>query len=83
VLAVFNQEKFDKQLVGGRVSTGVFRPKTACDIVRGDTTIGSGRILGLREKKNEAMVAEKGKEIGVLVSATIAVMVGDKVIIRK
>jgi translation initiation factor IF-2 len=34
VLAIFNQERTDKQLVGGRVIQGTFRPKATCEIVR-------------------------------------------------
>lgn len=96
VLAIFNAEKMDKQLVGGRVTTGTFRAKAACDIQRADAiptggtagdaavqSIGAGRILELREKKSEIATAEKGKEIGVLVSAAGAIQIGDKLIIRK
>jgi translation initiation factor IF-2 len=83
VLAIFNQEKLDKQLVGGRVTTGVFRAKTACDIVRNGVSLGTGRILGLREKKNEITSAESGKEIGVFMSAPAAIEAGDKLVIRK
>ena len=86
VLAVFNQERLNKQLVGGRVTNGTFRPKTSFDIVRGhvgSTPVGNGRLLGLRESKSEIFSAEKGKEIGVLVDSQIVVQVGDKLTIRK
>jgi translation initiation factor IF-2 len=89
VLAVFNQDKFDKQLVGGRVLNGTFRGKASCEIVHrnpdgSDAKLPTGgRILGLREKKSEIATAEKGKEIGVLVSAQTAIQVGDKLVIRK
>ncbi len=91
VLAVFNQEKPDKQLVGGRVSAGVFRPKAGCDILRRGAAeadsqmvaLGTGRIFGLRDKKTEITTADKGKEIGVLVSSPVLIQVGDKLVIRK
>jgi translation initiation factor IF-2 len=91
VLAVFNQEKLEKQLVGGRVINGAFRVKASCDIVRRDSSapasqikpLGSGRVLELRDKKAEITSAEKGKEIGVLVSSQVAIHVGDILIIRK
>ncbi len=88
VLAVFNQDKLDKQLVGGRVIAGTFRGKAACDILRGSAetpalTVATGRVTELREKKTEITSAEKGKEIGVLISAPIAVQVGDRLVIRK
>ena len=86
VLAVFNQEKPQKQLVGGRVTNGTFRGKASFDIVRGhvgSAPVGNGKIFGLREKKSEIFQAEKGKEIGVLSIRTTLVQVGDKLLIRK
>jgi translation initiation factor IF-2 len=86
VLALFNQEKPQKQLVGGRVTNGTFRPKTSFDVVRGvvgTAPIGHGKILSLRENKSEIFQAEKGKEIGVLLDAQTIVQVGDKLVIRK
>lgn len=88
ILALFNQEKLERQLVGGRIVEGVFRAKMSCDILRKDaagmaSTIGHGRILELREKKNEITSAEKGKEIGVLLQSSHAVQVGDRLVIKK
>ena len=86
VLALFNQEKLPKQLVGGRVTNGVFHERGAFDIVRGPlgtTPLGNGKILGLREKKTEITQAEKGKEIGVYIEATVKVEIGDRLVIRK
>jgi translation initiation factor IF-2 len=86
VLALFNQEKSQKQLVGGRVIGGTFRGKTSFDVVRGvvgSTPIGNGKVLGLREKKSEIFQADKGKEIGVLLDSQTIVQVGDKLVIRK
>jgi len=91
VLAVFSQDKLDKQLVGGRVMNGIFRGKTQADIFRpapvgqqnSKLPIGLGRVLGLREKKLEIAQGEKGKEIGVLVGSQVLIQVGDKLVIRK
>jgi translation initiation factor IF-2 len=86
VLAVFNQEKPQKQLVGGRVTTGTFRPKMSFDIVRGvvgSTPVGHGKVLSLRENKSEIFQADKGKEIGVLLDSQTIAQVGDKLVIRK
>ncbi|HEX4104541.1 MAG TPA: GTP-binding protein [Candidatus Paceibacterota bacterium] len=88
VLAIFNQEKADKQLVGGRVVNGLFRGKSSFEILRHgpdghEAPAGMGRVLGLREKKAEITQAEKGKEIGVLVNSQGMIQVGDKLVIRK
>jgi translation initiation factor IF-2 len=88
LLAVFNTEKADKQLVGGRVVEGTIRPKMSFEIVRrteqGDETVaGAGRVIGLRERKSEIFQAESGKEIGVLASANVTMQVGDLLVIKK
>ena len=85
VLAVFNQEKSQKQLVGGRVTAGTFRPKASFDILRGASgaVVGHGKVLGMREKKSEIFQADKGKEIGVLLDAQTIVQAGDKLSIKK
>ena len=88
LLAVFNIEKADKQLVGGRVLEGVIRPKTSFEIVRkterGDEAVaGTGRIVGLRERKSELSQAEAGKEIGVLASASVIMQAGDTLVVKK
>jgi translation initiation factor IF-2 len=88
VLALFNQEKSEKQLIGGRVLEGVIRGKATCEIVRktdggAEVSMGSGRILGLREKKDQLTQAEKGREIGVLLSTGILIEVGDILVVKK
>jgi translation initiation factor IF-2 len=86
VLALFNQEKPQKQLVGGRVIGGTFHGKTSFDIVRGtvgSAPVGNGKVLGLREKKSEIFQADKGREIGVLLDSQMVIQVGDKLLIRK
>ena len=86
ILAVFNQERVDKQLVGGRVSAGTIRPKTSFEILRGapgTPAVGTGKITTLREKKSEIFQAEKGKEIGLVVNASATIEVGDRIIVRK
>ncbi len=88
VLAIFNQEKSDKQLIGGRVAEGTIRGKTSFEILRKtesgvEEPAGQGKILSLREKKSELTQAEKGKEIGVLASSPAAIRIGDILIVKK
>ncbi len=89
VLAVFNQEKMEKQLIGGRVAAGLVRSKTSFEVLRQagpeapKEPLGNGRILELREKKSEITQAEKGKEIGLLVNSHVLIKAGDKLVIRK
>ncbi|MCR4328636.1 MAG: GTP-binding protein [Patescibacteria group bacterium] len=87
VLAVFNKEKLDKQLVGGRVIEGSFRSKGMCEIVRMENdvekNVGTGKITNLRDKKSDVTQAEKGKEAGVCISSSIEIQKGDKLVIRE
>jgi translation initiation factor IF-2 len=88
ILAVFNQEKLDKQLVGGRVMEGIIRGKASFDMLRktesgAEEPAGSGKILSLREKKSELTQAEKGKEIGVLVNSPATIKIGDVLVVKK
>jgi translation initiation factor IF-2 len=88
ILALFNQEKLEKQLVGGRVTEGVVRGKASFELLRKsesgtEEAIGSGKVLGLREKKSEITQAETGKEIGVLANVSAAIAVGDVLVIKK
>ena len=64
VLAIFNQEKPQKQLVGGRVINGTFRGKISFDIVRGHvgtTPVGNGKVLRLARKKERDISGGKRK----------------------
>jgi translation initiation factor IF-2 len=88
ILAVFNGEKSDKQLVGGRVTEGTIRAKASFDILRKtesgvEGSAGSGRIMSLREKKSELTQAEKGKEVGILANAGAAIKIGDVLVVKK
>ncbi len=83
VLALFNQKKLFEQLVGGKITSGVFRGRGVLDIVRGEEIVGSGKILSLHEKKNTINEAKAGTEAGVIVDSKTKIEVGDKLIIRK
>lgn len=87
-LVLFNQEKLDRQLVGGRVTEGVIRAKASFEILRttADGTeerVGAGKIASIREKKSELTQAEEGKEIGILANAGTAIQVGDILVVKK
>ncbi len=88
VLAIFNQEKQEKQIVGGKITAGVVRGKTTLEVMRKNATgeeklDAIGKVLSIRDKKAEIAQAEVGKEIGLLVNFPSAIQVGDRLIIRK
>lgn len=82
VLAVFNQAKLDKQLVGGRVIAGVIRNRTQFDIERNGAVIGSGRVGSLQHNKKDVAQVEEGKECGIMVGSAIALAEGDMLLIQ-
>ncbi len=83
VLAVFNKEKTDKQIVGGTVAKGVIKNKSSFEIVRNGEPAGHGRILNLQEQKKDANQVSEGSEAGLLVNADAFVNVSDSLIIKK
>lgn len=83
VLAVFNQAKLEKQLVGGRVVSGIFKNKAPLEIHRGGKKIGDGRISNLQMKKQDAISIPEGQEGGVMMGSNIAIEKGDHLIIRE
>lgn len=83
VLAVFNQSKLDKQLVGGKVSAGLFKNKAQLEIWRSETKIGEGRIVSMQMGKKDAVSVPEGNECGVVVGSAVAIAVGDRLVIRE
>ena len=83
ILAVFNQKKLDKQIVGGKVIGGTLKHKASFEIKRGNDVAGQGRILSLQSQKKETNEVATGSEAGLLVSATIAIVKGDHLVVKK
>ncbi len=81
VLAVFNKERNDKQLVGGKVTEGTFKNHAPFMIERAGIIVGRGRIMNLQQQKKETSTVAAGNECGVLANAEIAIEQGDRLII--
>ena len=83
ILAIFNQEKQEKQLVGGRVIKGIVRNKGAFEIVREEKVAGRGRIINLQSQKKDAGQVGEGGEAGFIANAEILMQIGDHIVMRK
>lgn len=81
VLAVFNQTKLEKQLVGGKVLSGTLKMKMPCSIKRGEVMVAQGTIVSLQEGKKDATQVVAGKECGLIVSTQQKIEVGDHILI--
>lgn len=88
VLAVFNQQKLAKQLVGGKVVDGVMKNRANIEIHRlspesnEHRLIGHGKILSLQSGKLEVNQIEAGKECGFIVNSSQVIQKGDHIIIK-
>jgi translation initiation factor IF-2 len=68
-----------KQVLGGRVKSGIMKKKAKCYIVRDDEIIGTGKIVSLRHGKNEVNEAQKGADFGAMVEPAVEAQVGDEI----
>ena len=88
ILAIFNQQKLAKQLVGGKVLEGVMKNRANFEIhrINPETNelhlVGHGKILSLESNKIEAQQVEAGKECGFIVNSGQAIQKGDHIIIK-
>ncbi|MEK9173317.1 MAG: translation initiation factor IF-2, partial [Patescibacteria group bacterium] len=98
ILAVFNQAKLQKQLVGGKVIDGVMKSRANIEIHRVtpvspdadpsklvDTDphlVGHGKIISLQSGKLEVNQVEAGKECGFIVNSSQAIQKGDHIVIK-
>ena len=83
ILAVFNQSDPKKQIIGGKVESGVFKNKSQFGIERDGTIIGTGRVNNLQQQKKDATEVAEGKEAGLLASSETMVKAGDLLVIEK
>ena len=79
VLALFSQ-KNKKQLVGGKVISGMLKNKIEIKIIRNGEELGIGRITNLKSHKQEVTQIIAPNECGVMIESSIAIEVGDHII---
>ncbi len=82
VLAVFNAAHMDKQVIGGRVTHGTVRVRSPIAVRREGVIIGQGRLTNLQQEKKDVNQASAG-EAGLKISATVAVLVGDVLVMQE
>lgn len=83
VLALFNQKRLDKQLVGGKITQGVFPGKGKFHIERNSERIGVGRILSIESQKKEVPSVPAGNDAGIIVGSDQKIEVGDVFVMEK
>jgi translation initiation factor IF-2 len=65
------------QIVGGRMESGSFTPKTRVRIRRGDAVVGEGTIAEIRQGKTVVKEVTSGSEVGLKLESSIPIAVGD------
>jgi translation initiation factor IF-2 len=78
ILAIFSKEK-DRQVVGGKVETGMIESGNDVRIMRRDAEIGRGKIRELQEKKVKTREVAEGHEFGVMIEAKVEIAAGDRI----
>ncbi|HLP43946.1 MAG TPA: translation initiation factor IF-2 [Candidatus Nanoarchaeia archaeon] len=76
ILRTFSKQK-DKQIIGGKVDEGFLAVGETVKIVRRGTEIGTGRIRGLQQQKQEVKEIKAGTEFGSLIESKFELAVGD------
>lgn len=83
VLAVFSQEKPEKQVIGGRVLKGLIRNRAQFEILRGEENVGRGHILNIQEQKKDVNQVNEGSEAGLFINSAILIKVDDRLLLKK
>ncbi len=81
ILAIFSKKE-KKQLIGGKVISGIIKNKSKLEVKRDEKIIGQGKILNLQHQKQNVAQVEEGKECGVVFEFGIVIEAGDRLIIR-
>jgi len=76
VLAIFRTEK-DKQIIGGKVTTGQAKQGALIEVIREKRKIGKGRIAQLQRDKKDIDEVNKGQECGIQFRGDVVIEQGD------
>jgi len=76
ILKTFSRMK-DKQVVGGKVLSGIVSAGAQVKIIRRDTEIGEGKIIELQQQKIKATEVAEGAQFGVTIDSKMEIAEGD------
>ena len=78
IIAIFSKDR-EKQVVGGKVESGVLNSGNEVRIIRRGSEIGRGKIRELQSKKIRVTEVAEGFEFGTMIEAKIEIAPGDRV----
>jgi len=70
-----------RQIVGGRVVTGIAKNKESVQLMRGEVMIAKGKITQLQQNKNEADTVKAGQECGITFEGSGKAKEGDALVV--
>ncbi|MBI3627668.1 MAG: translation initiation factor IF-2 [Candidatus Sungbacteria bacterium] len=76
VLKFFKTDK-SRQVIGGRVVEGKLNPGLAFRVLRKNTVLGQGKIIGLQNRKEAISEVAEGNECGLLAEADMLIQEND------
>jgi len=76
VLAVFLTDK-NRQILGGKVSSGEIKKGSKLDVFRGEDFMGTGKLVNLQKNKKDVGSVKSGEECGLIYEGTERVQKGD------
>lgn len=79
IIRIFSGTK-QKQVVGGKVTTGTLNKKSQIKILRRGNEIGKGEVVELQQRKTPVMSVPTGEEFGAMVSASAEIAEGDTIV---
>lgn len=77
ILKTFSREK-NKQVIGGKITSGKIIPNAKFKIKRKDVEIGEGKILELQHNKKEVKEVNKDEEFGAMIESKIEILKDDE-----
>ena len=75
-IAIFLTDK-NRQIVGGKVTSGEVRRGTQIEVFRREEYVGRGKIVSLQKNKKDVDKVAKGEECGILYEGDVKVEAGD------
>ena len=76
IIRAFSRTK-ERQIVGGRVTSGQINLNSTVRIMRRDFEIGRGKIVNLEKNKTKVGVVDEGSEFGMMIESKIEIVAGD------
>ncbi|MEK7566454.1 MAG: translation initiation factor IF-2 [Patescibacteria group bacterium] len=77
ILAVFNGQKKEEQVIGGKVLNGSIKNRVQVKILRGDVLIGTGKITNLQKARQDVSEVKTNEECGIMLDSDILTQKGD------